>query len=157
MATQINYRFLFDSSFFEEVLKGDYDLQAKLIYITSKAVGNKKRQNLISKKSRELIAKNNPKISDEVLRYFLNKLETPESIESEEDEIIRTLRYAIYLTSEWPFKVIIFTSEKNLESYKTSPHYQNVKTISFKCNEDAKEIIEYWFKKCREEVSHSCD
>lgn len=48
MATKIDSRFLFDSSFFEETLKDNSPLQYKLAYITSKAGINKKQQNLIS-------------------------------------------------------------------------------------------------------------
>jgi hypothetical protein len=43
MATKVNERFLFDSSFFDDIIKNNRDilpeLATKLTYITSKAVG----------------------------------------------------------------------------------------------------------------------
>jgi len=156
MATKVDFRFVFDSNFFEETLKGDFDLQQKLAYITSKASGNKKRQNIISAKSREYICRVN-NLNEATVKIFFNKIEEPEVIESVEDEIIRTIKYAVHLTSEWPFKVVIFTSGDKMGIYENSEHYKNIKSISFKSNEDAREFIDYWFKKCRDERLSSCE
>ncbi len=152
MATKIDYRFIFDSSFFEERIKNDYKLQAKLTYITSKTQGNKKRQNLISEKSRDIILQTNPKISLEVVRYFLNKADVIPEIEMEDDEVTRTLKYAAYYTYSYPNKVMVFTSEARIISYKQNPHYQNIKNISFISGDAALFFIDYWFDKCREEI-----
>jgi hypothetical protein len=157
MATRINVRFVFDNFFFEEVLKNDYELQRKLTYITSKASGNKKKQNTISNKSRNIILLNNPNISLEVLRYFLNKIDLPSQIENVDDEIERTIKMAINLTYEWPYQSIIFTSTNKIEEYKNNVHYQGIKKVSFINGEDAKALIDSWYKLCREEVQHSCD
>ena len=157
MATRIEHRFVFDSEFFEETLKDDSELQYKLSYITSKATHNKKKQNLISEKSRNLIIENNEGISLEVLRYFLNRIEPIDIIESIDEEVTRTLKYAIEVTYSWPFRVILFTSEAKVEEYKNNPHYKNNKAISFEAKEDAKATIEYWYGKCREERLGSCD
>lgn len=156
MATRIEFRFIFDSHFFEEIIKEDFDLQEKLSYITSKASGNKKRQNIISAKTRKKIC-DDFSINETTIRIFLNKIEEPETIEIEEDEIIRTLRYAVHLTYQWPHKVIIFTSESKIKDYNKCDHYGDIKSISFKSGENAKELIDYWFKKCRDERSSSCD
>lgn len=157
MATKIDHRFLFDSFFFEEVLKNDSVLQQKLTYITSKAQSNKKKQNLISEKSRNKILKNNPKISLEVVRYFLNGIEPVEVIEVEDDEIARTLRYAVHHTYFYPNKVMIFTGKDKVGEYKNSQHYQNIKAISFVSKEDAVALINFWFDKCRDERVTSCE
>lgn len=157
MATKIDIRFVFDSFFFEEVLKNDFELQKKLTYITSKASGNKKKQNAISDKSRKTILENNPNISLEVLRYFLNRIELPSQIENIDDEIERTIKMAINLTYELPHQSMIFTSAVKMEEYKSNAHYQNNKKISFISGEDAKALIDSWFNQCREEVQHSCD
>lgn len=157
MATKIDYRFVFDSFFFEETLKNDFELQSKLAYITSKASGNKKRQNVTSNKSREIILKQNPKISLEILRYFLNRIDIPDAIESIEDEIERVIKMAIYLTYESPNQSMIFTSKNNIEKYKSNPHYQNHKKVSFIAGEDAEEMINMWYNRCREERESSCE
>ncbi|MEK6933832.1 MAG: hypothetical protein AABW75_03080 [Nanoarchaeota archaeon] len=156
MATKIDFRFVFDSNFFKETLKDDFDLQRKLAYITSKASGNKKRQNIISAKSRKFICEMH-NLNEITVRIFFNKIEEPEVIENVEDEIIRTIKYAVHLTSEWPFKVIIFTSSDKIKEYQNSEHYKNIKNISFKSNEDAKGFIDYWFMRCRDEKLSSSD
>lgn len=155
MATKVEHRFLLDTFFFEKVLKGNPDLQYKLGYITSKASGNKKNQNLISNKSREIILKNNPKISDEVLKYFLNRIKDPEyvqSIEDIDDEVERNVKYAISLTYYFPNKVIIFTTKEKLDEYEKNKHYQNIKSVSLITDDDAIKVVEFWFKKCRYET-----
>ena len=96
MATKIEFRFLFDIDFFEDIIKNKNnifaDIAYKLSYITSKATHNKKKQNIISEKSRENLVKNNPKLSMESIRIFLNRLDdTPSIIENEEDETIKNL------------------------------------------------------------------
>ena len=101
----------------------------------------------------------NPKISLEVVRYFLNRIDTEEAeeIEREEDEITRTIRYAFHFTTQYPNKVMIFTSNDKIEEYKKNEHYEEIKSIKVINGDDAISIIEYWFNKCREEVRTSCN
>lgn len=155
MATQIDSRFLFDSHFFAEVLKGDFELQKKLIYISSKASGNKKCQNMISKKTRDSICESHS-LNESIVRMFLNKIDEPIIIEAVDEEDERTLKYAVHLTYQWPHKVIVFTASSKVDAYEKSKHYDNIKSISFVTKEDAVAVINYWFDKCREErVSNS--
>ena len=161
MATKIDTRFVFTSGFFNESLKDNFDLQYKLSYITSKATGNKKKQNTISSKTREQILIDNPKLSLEVLRYFLNKIDLPLPIEEIEDEETRTIKMAIYLTYETIYtkpttSITIFVSKSKSNSYKGNPHYQHHKRLTFISGEEAIDLINYWFKICREERISSC-
>lgn len=162
MASKIDHRFLFDTFFFEEILKNSPkaipDLAYKLAYITSKSSGNKKKHNLMSAKTRDELIKRNPSLSIENVRIFLNKLDdAPEIIESENDEITRNLRFAVYLTYMYPYKVMLFTSKEKIEEYKKNKHYPNVDNVKLICDADATQIINYWFSKCREEKSSTCD
>lgn len=161
MATKIDTRFIFTSHFFEEVLKDNFELQHRLTYITSKASGYKKKQNAVSSKTREKILKDNPTLALEVLRYFLNKIDLPEIIEEIEEEIERTIKMAIYLTYETidikpTTDITIFVSENLIKDYKQNEHYNNHKNLTFISGEDAKRMIDYWFKICQEERQTSC-
>lgn len=113
MPYRYNHRFVFDSNFFS-IIKDNYILFDKMTRITVGSQEHKKRQNIISVKSRDKIIQDY-NVDIEVLRYFLNKypdVDAIEYIEQIDDEIERTIKYAIHLKGEKPYSVIIFTSDE---------------------------------------------
>ena len=70
-----------------------------------------------------------------------------EELEEIEDEIERVIKYAIHLLEESPHRSIILTSDDKIGEYESNPH-NNVREVSVKCGDDAKELIEEYWKEC---------
>ena len=154
MATEVDSVFVFDSAFFDEVLSdlgSLYEIASRLAYITSKATHNKKRQNKISPRSFDYIIDKHPTLNEESLRIFLNRVHDAPQLESEQDEVVRTIKYAVYSTTKWPFRATIFTSQSQHDAYRTSGHLAEVQNVSVLSKPEALAIIDQWFKKCRED------
>lgn len=161
MSSLIPERFVFDNFFFDDLIVNKreelFTWAEKLSHITSKARFNKKKQNIMSKKSRDnFIKKHN--LSEEYVRIFIN---LPEPLippfEANSDEISRTLLYAIHLTYYYPNKVIIFTTSEKEKEYLKNPHFIGTTNVRFIKGDDALTLIDFYLKKCREEKTSSCD
>jgi len=146
-STTYECRLVADYHFYEEVIKKNPLLLKKLMYINANSLGHKRTSNVISKKIFQKILTNNSSMTRPVLRCSFFDIEV-EELEAISDEIERTIKYAIHITDEPPHKSIILTSKNKLEDYKTNPHYIGVKEIDLKCDEEAKELIERYWKQC---------
>jgi hypothetical protein len=165
VATRIDTHFVFDSAFFDEVLAPGggvnalSDLGFKLTYITSKASGNKKRQNKISPRSFQRILDNHP-VREEALRIFLNRVEAVPQFEAEQNEVVRTIKYAIFFTifaNTGPNRSLIFTSSERRPAYTSSPHLHGISSVAVESGTVATATIDRWFRQCRQESGSSCD
>lgn len=152
MATEIDSVFVFDSTFFDEVLSDGgsiHEIAYRLAYITSKATHNKKRQNKISPRSFDYIIDKHPTLNEESLRIFLNRVHDAPQLEVEQDEIVRTIKYAVYSTTKWPYKAVIFTSTSQHSAYGASSHFAEVQNVTVISGPEAAAVIDRWFKQCR--------
>lgn len=154
MATEVDSVFVFDSAFFDEALSDGgsiFEIASRLAYITSKATHNKKRQNKISPRSFDYIIDKHPTLNEESLRIFLNRVHDAPQLEAEQDEVIRTIKYAVYSTTKWPNKATIFTSQPLHTRYTESSHLAEVQNVDVQSGPGAIAIINRWFKQCRED------
>ena len=142
------FRLIFDESFYNIEIKKDPKLLMKLMYINDRASGNKRRFNVLSKKIFQHILSQNPSMPRAVLRASFYDFEE-EDLETIEDEIERTIKYAIYVIKENPDKKsLILTAEDNEEKYLLNSHYINAKDVTVKSGKEASGIIEGMFKLC---------
>jgi hypothetical protein len=159
VATQVEVHFIFDSSFFDEVLTNDggiYEVASRLTYITSHASKNRRSQNKISPKSFDFIIAKHPKTDPDALKCALNRVEAIPGIEVDPDEVTRTVKYAVYYTLFWPFKSVVFTSAEKAATYAASDHLKGLQKVTIVSGPQAIELIDRWFRKCREERNSSC-
>ena len=143
-----SFRLIFDESFYNSEIKRDPKLLMKLMYINDRAQGNKRRFNILSKKSFQSILSKNPSMPRQVLRASFYDIDE-EDLEVIVDEIERTIKYAIHVVKENPEKKsLILTSESNVQYYLSNPHYINSKDITVKSGKESAEIIEDMFQLC---------
>jgi hypothetical protein len=66
-------------------------------------------------------------------------------IEKIQNEIERTIKYAIHLLEHSPHKTTIFTSPEKESEYLDNSHYKGVKDINVKSGKEALDLINsYW-------------
>ena len=146
-STKYESRLIADYNFYEEVIKKNPLLLRKLTYINANSIGHKRISNIIPKKIFNKILINNPHLPRSLLRSAFHDLEV-EELESIEDETERIIKYAIHITEETPHKSTILTSKTRVGEYQENQHYKGVKEIDVKCEDDAKELIERYWKQC---------
>jgi hypothetical protein len=142
-------RLVFDEEFYEKIIKEDYKLLTKLMYINACSKGYKRMSNIMSKKIFLKILMNNITMSRELLRSSFYDI-MMEELEDIEDEVERTIKYAIHITSEPPYRAIILTSASMVEKYEENPHFKGIKEINVKGGEDAIELVNSYWKLCTE-------
>ena len=59
--------------------------------------------------------------------------------------------WAIILATDRPYKTVIFTTKENETKYVSSQHYQSVKSIFIKSEEEAIKYIEILYNKFKAE------
>ena len=118
------------------------------MYINTRAKRTKRHFNVMSRKTFENILGNNTKMPRELL---LSSFYPNEEIELEEidDEIERTIKYAIEVIKENPKKKsMILTSDAKKQRYLDSSHYKNAKDVFVKSGADAIELINAFWESC---------
>lgn len=146
-STTYECRLIADYHFYEEVIKKKPLLLRKLMYINANSLGHKRTSNIMSKKIFQKILANNSSMARSVLRCSFFDIDV-EELEIIDNEIERTIKYAIHIIQESPHKSIILTSKTKIEEYKRNSHYIGVKEIDVKCDEEAEELIERYWKQC---------
>ena len=137
-------RILADESFIEWLIKKDKIAFLKLTHIKSSSIDCKGNHNIMIEEDiqniiqKKIITESNLRASFKGKEFIIN---IPRSINKKDKIII----LAIYLATNKPFKTYIFTTKDMEREYTGSPHYQNVKSISVKSEEDALTIINsFW-------------
>lgn len=145
-----SFRLIFDEDFYEKIIKRNPNILRKLMYINSRAQGNKRTFNILPKSIFNLILTNNSSMSRELLRTSFYDLEV-EELESIEDNIEKVIKYAVHIVEENPKKKsMILTSEDNEIKYSTNPHFINARDVVVKSDTDALAIIEDFWEECTE-------
>ncbi|MCL5730357.1 MAG: hypothetical protein M1165_02210 [Candidatus Pacearchaeota archaeon] len=118
------------------------------MYINARAIGLKRRFNVMSRKTFEKILRNNTKMLRELLQSSFYPYEELE-LEGIEDEIERTIKYAIEVIRENPKKKsLILTSDVRKPRYLESPHYKNAKDVTVKSGSEAIELVNAFWESC---------
>lgn len=122
----------------------------KLMYINANAKGFKRDFNVMSRKIFEKILQNNPSMPRELLRCSFCPFD--ESVlEDIEDEVERTIKYAIHVVKDDPEKrSLILTSDEKQQEYLQNHHYTNSKDVVVRGGDFAVKLIEDFWKECSE-------
>lgn len=140
-----SFRFIVDRHFFNKVMKHNQKTFLALMYISSSSLEFKRKHNLMSEKIRKEIIDENSNYSPEFIKSSLNKVNEPEEIEAEEDELIRNIKYAVHYTKATKEKITpmcILTSDDMKTKYLESEHMRGVKNIVVKSGEEAVNLLE---------------
>ena len=141
-------RLIFDEDFYEVEIKKDYILLRKLMYINDRAKGFKRNFNILPKKVFNKILVNNVKMPRSLLRSSFYDMEE-ESLDSINYEIELIVKYAIHIMKDYPKKKsIIMTSARKEKDYLENSHFKNAKDVLVKSGQEAKDIIEEFWKDC---------
>lgn len=121
-----------------------------MMYINSNSKQHKKQHTLMCEKIYNAILEENPKLADapDILKAAVHRINEPEIISNEKDEISRIVRYAAYYSGDVPYHVIILTTEEKKQGYEKNKHYIGLKKVSIKAGKDALEVINFYFKQC---------
>lgn len=146
-------RLVFDKNFFDDGKAGRLPISkpavlTKLMYINDKARKQVRTHNAMSKKTFDQIISENPDYEPAILRCSFYPIDINE-IESIPDEIERTIKLAIDLLDEEPYRVLIITSDAKIGEYRRNPHFNGVREIDVKSGKEALAIIDDYFDECR--------
>jgi hypothetical protein len=153
MKANLPHRIIFDSPAIitlHESLTGEkfaYFLY-NLTYVNTNSDQHKKNHIITSKRSFDLItAKLKPKLDNRNRNYnFLESAIRPQinppEIEKIDDEIIRIWEHAIFVSSEYPYKSIVFTKEENVSAYETLRAKDKKENISIRSCDDSFNLID---------------
>jgi len=125
------------------------ELVHKMLYIRTSSKQYKKEHIVVLKSSvpyilPELAAKENFGIS-----FF--SMDDPEFLESEADQICRTLKFASYLTSQPPYRCVILTDPETKQKYLENDHYKTnrentLRSVRILAGEEALNLINTYFR-----------
>lgn len=147
-SVSFNARLIFDYDFYKYVIKTNPRLMMKLMTINARAKGCKRRFNILPHSLFNKILTDYG-LERALLRCSFSDLCIQEIDEQSEDDMERTIKYAIYLLEEEPNNSFILTSDSKVEEYKNNPHYEGVKNISVKGAGESIKIIEDYFNQCK--------
>ena len=134
------YRYVITKEFFEYFLKMDNSNSyiIKMLRINRSSKNNKNNQILfLDSETSDVYLKNNP-----ICRGMMAKIESEEY--SKFDNVNKNIIFAIDISDEKPYNVVILVSKSQLENYKNSPHYLKLKdkNINILSEEDALKRID---------------
>lgn len=138
-------RIIADAGFINWLIEKDKLKFLCLTHIKSSSIDAKNEHNIIIEEDIKDILKTK-KIKEDTLRSAFKGKIIPSQISDEIiDRIDQRIIYAINLATKRPFKTYIFTTKLDEDKYKSSLHYQGVKSITIKSETDALLIIEnFW-------------
>ncbi|MFA6049097.1 MAG: hypothetical protein WC792_04100 [Candidatus Micrarchaeia archaeon] len=154
------HRYVFDRAFYDEIKnQGQTSICNKLMYISDRSKLWPRQQNAMSKATFSQLVLDTCAEKDQsdrpavelLLRRMFYPIDEPEPIEIIQDEVERTIKYAIELASDRPLRTIIFTSEAKIETYRTNSHFAGVKSISVKAGNDAWRFLENRFSEATDQ------
>ena|ERR1700754_355330 len=141
------FRFLVDYDFFEEsIVPQPSSLLHAMMVITVNSKHYKKKHNLMSVKLRDR-AIDRGVSGAEYIKAGLNAAEDPSDIESIDDEVVRTIKYALAYSEEGVnpdnsiTKVCILTSDAKKETYLNSTHLKGITNVVVKSGQEARDLI----------------
>ncbi len=142
--------------FYNKHVRRKPQLIEQFMRINSNSKQHKKNHIVISKKSFQEILNNNPEVAKypEVLSSALRKIDLPEEIEAEENEITRNVEYAIYLSSISPFGTVILTTAERLKEYESNERYDGMKSITALADEQALLLIKDFYNTCMDKDAY---
>ncbi len=146
------FRLIFDSVFYEEVLKKSLrekilnpPLTTKLITINERAKGYSRNFNTMSEKVFQDIV--NQGMPRNRLRAMFMPADEP-SIETINDEVERTIKHAIDLASTGQLnKSMIMTSDARRKEYEENTHYKTAKSLLLESGIKCVDIINQFYKR----------
>jgi len=147
------FRLIFDSFFYEDVLKNalrntpsNPPWTSKLTVINDRAKGCSRNFNTISQYIFDKIIE-----KDSVPRNRLRAMFMPvdeHTIEQIEDEIERTIKHAINLASLYkPHKALIMTSNETRAKYESNNHFKSSHLVLIASGEECLALIDFFYKK----------
>lgn len=149
-------RIIADDGFILWLINNDKSIFLHLTHIKSSSIDAKKSHNIITEGDAQEVLKSN-NIKEETLFGAFKKTDLQKNIiNAVGNKIDQRIILAIALATDRPYKTYIFTTKKDEQTYKDSPHYNGVKSISIKSEKDALAIIEsFWMIfKSERELSH---
>jgi len=140
-----NARIIVDKEFVEWLIDYDKSSFFKLTHIKASSLDHKREHNIILKTHSDQILKIN-EITSTTLFGAFKALDVPSEVTTKlPNEIDQIIVFAIVLATSTPYKTYIFTTKDKAKEYEKSSHYNMVKSISVKANEDAITIINsFW-------------
>ena len=148
-------RLFFDYEFVEWVntLPEKNLILSNLMHIKAASADFPKEHNVILLNDYSKAIKNGILSKMKLLASF-KRVELPEFLIDERDDINRNVRFAIHLTSKKPYQSIILTSPLKEKKYKENGHLKNITTVYVRSGEYALELIKGYFKKFSEAREH---
>ncbi|HLC62654.1 MAG TPA: hypothetical protein VJI52_06580 [Candidatus Nanoarchaeia archaeon] len=153
--TLFNFRIVCDKHFLVWVLNQSLlekrQILRKLMYIKSLSIHHPKNHNVILKsdfedKDFQNIVKDKLQ-EQESIHGAVNPNEEPDFLKTEIDSVSKTVRYAIYLSNDKPYKVCILTDDKTQPIYIKNPHMRGITdSVIIKSNQDAVALIDKLYK-----------
>lgn len=146
------FRLIFDSAFYNEVLKESLKknpssppLTTKLFVINDKAKGLSRDFNTMSKKIfDDIVAKGMPR--NRLRAMFMPADEY--TIELINDEVERTIKHAINVASTGQVnKSMIMTSDAKRKEYEENMHFKSIKLLSIESGMKCVDIINDFYKR----------
>ena len=146
--TRFPHRIICTKAFYEKNLANKAALLRKLMLINVNSKDHKKNHVVISKKDFDKILKENPNLTGyiDVLMAALKRIYEPEIIESENNSLVRVGEYAIYLTSQPPYKVCIFATKEESSEIISNPRCKHCREVEVRTDEEAILVIEEFYK-----------
>lgn len=146
--TRFPHRIICTKAFYEQNLANKAALLRKLMLINVNSKDHKKNHVVISKKDFDRILVENPGLQGyiDVLMAALKRIYEPEIIESENNPLVRVAEYAIYLTSQPPFKVYIFATKEEISEISSNPRGKNCREVEIRIDEEAILVIEEFYR-----------
>ena len=144
-------RILVDRDFCEWLIKRkDKEAQfIKLTHIKSSSEHHKKCHNILPQEDADEIIKQGM-IKEFNLYAAFKAIPMPQMISiALRDKIDQMIVWAIVLATDQPYKTAILTTKENEKKYIASSHYNSVKSIFIKSEEDAIQYIEILYSKFR--------
>lgn len=147
--TRVKYpaRILADDKFVTWLIKKDKLKFLRLTHIKASSLEHKKQHNIMLEKDVEKVL-STKNINESNLRASFKGFPISKEFSDILNENLISIRLvlAMYLATESPYKTYIFTTKENSGEYLKSPHFNNIKTVIIKTEEDALDIIEYFWR-----------
>lgn len=141
-------RILADKEFIQWLIENNKLAFLRLTHIKASSIDHRGEHNIILKNQADEILELGLIKSHTLKGAFKRKTLPEEIVEVHNNEIDQQVVYAIMLASKNPyFKAYILTTKEKAQEYEASSHYQNLKTIEVKAEEDALELIESFWRK----------
>jgi len=127
----------------------------RMMIIKGKSIHHKSKHNIILKFDFIKCQEENAvlKKNSHIIKAAMKVKDSPEFILDDEDNIVKRIRYAIWLTNQNPFKTYIFTSKMKKRNYEENKHMIGIKRVSIMAEEEAKDVIDSFFEQFKQERS----